>query len=225
MALTRKRKVFLSIFLPSLVLTIFIFTFGAYWCVELLSCGHYVKEGIENYSPAASSVSLCAFLTVRQERNHGDSYVPFIEKWPLTDSCYRYEYNYNNKFKCETAILSLTYNKKSYEEAYEDVSSQKGFSPKLIFDYKHYSFRLNDTEKIISASSGSSSCFTSYDIEENFISLKWINLVGWCEERNTLVFIGFYYNKNNAGYKFDNWDDFLQIIIRSIIGNLLWTRF
>ena len=210
MAITKRCKKFLSIFLPSLVMTIFVFTFGIYWSVELLLRGNYTKEGVENYSPNESSMLLCAFLTVRQERNYGDSYVPFIKKWPLTDSYYRYEYDYNSKFKCETVILSLTYESETYKEAYANVSSQKGFSYKIIFDYKDYSFRLNDTEIIVRTSTGSNSFFTSYDVDESCVNLKWINLVGWCDDKNTLVFIGFYYNNNNAGYKFNNWDEFFS---------------
>lgn len=207
MALTKKRKLFLLIFIPSIVFTILLFTIGVYGVVEMLSRGHYVREGIENYSAAASSISLDCFLTVREERNYGDSYVDFVNKRPLVNSFYRYEYNYNKQFKCETVILSLTYTEELYKDAYKDVSSQEGFTPRLSFDYSNYSFCLNDTERIARASSGQDWYYTSYDVDNNFVYLKWINLVGWCEKKNTLVFIGFYYNRNNRGYTFNSWDE------------------
>ena len=186
------------------MVTIFVFTFGIYWLAELLLQGHYTKEGIENYSPSASSVSLCSYLTLREERR-ADEY--FINKWPLINSYYRYEHEYDMKHKLETVLLSLTYSEDVYEEAFENISIQKGFSKKIFFDYCNYSFCLNDTERIMKGVYNQDWSYTSFDVNDNCIYLKWINLVGWCEKKHTLVFIGFYYEKNNRGYTFNSWDE------------------
>lgn len=204
MAISKKKKVFLSIFIPSLLTTIFVFTFGLYWTIELLMMGHYVTEGINKYSPSSSPVSLCYFLTLRQEKNKENS---FINKYPIIDSFYRYEHNFSIQSKFETVILSLTYDSDNFSTVCDDVFSQRGFSQQIKFDYNNYTFRLNDTERIFKADGNQDWCLTSYDISDNSIQLEWINLVGWCDEKNTMVFVGFYYKKNNRGYNFKTWDE------------------
>ena len=214
MSVSKKKKTFLSIFIPSLILTIFVFTFGIYWSVELLLRGHYTKEGIDNYSPAASSISLCGYLTLKEERI-ADEY--FVNKRPYIDSYYRYEYDYNSKYKCETVILSLTYSKNVYEEAYKEISAQPGFSKKIWFNYHNYSFCLNDTERMMHNAYRQDWCYTSYDISDNCIKLSWINLVGWCDDKDTLVFIGFFYDKNKSGYEFNNFGELFELYFNTYV--------
>lgn len=179
---------------------------------------YIVIDGIERFHPARSSTGICSYLTVREELNQGYSYVFFINKYPWSKSFFHYEDNAHGGFYHEVALLSLTYDPDHYSQAFEDVSSQPGFSDKIAFRYGSIDFRLNDTERIENERTNSI-VHTNYELNGEAPYLDWINLVGWSESKNTLIFLGFnhtverrtgFWQFEKTFYPFEGWDNLLE---------------
>ena len=188
--------------------------------------GHFVKEGINNYSPTTSSVGLCKYLTLREkdytDQKHGT--IAFKEQYKYEKALYRFEYNYSTHEQKETVLLIFTYSKEVYSEVTKSIISEPGFSDEISFKYGDFTFYLNKTEKLAAIEnakkdghpeSAESRTMTDYCFKDGESYLHWIQLVGYSDSRQEIAFIGFYYARfkgffvQEAGYYcFLGWDEF-----------------
>ena len=179
---------------------------------------HFVRDGTEDYHPALSSRSLCTYLTVRDESDRQDPDTPFLSKFAWSEGFFHYEEISDGGLYHETALLALTYGSNEYFKAFEEISSRPGFSPKISFSYNGYEFRLNDTERLIQEAKGAH-VMTDYGLVGEVPYLHWINLVGWSDAREELVFIGFFHAQERrvslwgfetTYYPFEGWENLLK---------------
>ena len=182
-----------------------------------ISDGHIVRNNINDYHTALSSVSLCRYLNVRDEsKKTKDEY--FVNKYQCIDakSYFRFEGTYNGGYEHETVIMCLTYDALLFNNILDDIKKQPGFSEEINFVYKNITFYLNQTDKITDGAYA----YTNYDISSTKSPyLHWINLVGFLEDNNCIIFIGFYHLKqwrsgfwkyDEEYYPFEGWDEFFK---------------
>lgn len=153
--------------------------------------GHFLREGIEKYNPAVSSVSLCKALTARYEDDRHDR-VLFVDQFHYEDSFFRFEEFYDGGYAHETVVLALRYSKPMFEEAYGDVRSQSGFLPETVFCYGDFEFHLNEAYTLYNRERGFNDG-SDYLLSGNSPYLHWINIIGISNSRCELAFVGFYH--------------------------------
>ena len=179
--------------------------------LHLLDC-HIIREGIDKYHDALSSVGLCSYLTVRDERKKTKEEY-FTNKFQYMDSFFKFEETYNGGYEHEVVIMHLTYDALTFSDVLNDIKNQPGFSEEISFQYKNYSFFLNQTEKLVGH------IYTDFDISSSTPYLNWINLVGFSNDDNCIVFIGFYHIKqwrsgfwkyDEEYYSFEGWVKFIE---------------
>lgn len=181
--------------------------------------GRIVLNGIEEYDPVVSDRSLCKFMTLRDEvdgRTPGTAL--FVDQYRWSDAFFRYEEICYGGLYHETALLVLSYDAENYRKAFEDVSSQPGFSDEISFSYGGFDFRLNDTERIVEKERGYHS-MTNFNVHGPDPYIFWINLVGWSEFNKTIAFVGFFHaverrsgfwSFESTYYSFKGWDKLLR---------------
>ena len=179
--------------------------------------GHFLHTGIDKYSPSLSSISLCRYLTVREEdETYGTTL--FVDRFQRSDAFFRHEETYEGGRGHEIAILVLSYEKSIYPSAFGDVSSQQGFSDEISFTYGDFEFRLNDSERMIQKQRNYA-FQTDFELTDPDAYLHWINLVGWSDSRFQLAFIGFFHvlevrsgfwNFEETFYSFNGWDSLFK---------------
>ena len=103
-------------------------------------------EGINNYSYGLSSMELCNYLDFRDHQKKGSG--DFVEEHPYSSAYFRYEIEQKGGYDHEKVLLSLAYDKTTYQEAMEDIISKPGFSEKIRFLYGDFVFYLNETERL-----------------------------------------------------------------------------
>lgn len=217
-----KKKKIIIFCLAGLIVTI-ILTTVLFWphysgrLLLLLTQEQFTISGIKKYSPTNSSVSLCAYLTVRNENKvmigKGYEINFFCNKYPYKEAFYRCEKKHKKYTIHETVVMALTYDDSNYSNAYEDITSQDGFSDEITFNYKSFSFFLNRTEYLTDPNN----CLTNYCFSCNNPYIEWINLVGFDQENKTIVFVGFYHCEYSGFnleiehyYVFVDWDTFFS---------------
>lgn len=210
--MTKKKKIVLfSIIGIGVIATIAFWPFYSLRVLFLLLQGEVVIRGIERYSSTNSDVELCRYLTVRDEQEFGSDYKKnyFYNKYPYEEAFYQCVKTTKKYTTHETVVMALSYDNNNYQSAYLDVTSQKGFSEKITFDYKSFSFFLNNTERLLKQDR----CNTDYCLDGNAPYIEWINLVGFNEETKTIAFVGFYHCEQSGysleidtPYPFNNWE-------------------
>lgn len=173
---------------------------------------HHLREGIEKYHTAVSSMGLCKWLTLREE--DGPKSTNFINKYNRLEAFFRWEETCFGGREHETVALILKYDDDSFLNAYADITSQPGFSNEIHFNYGDFEFFLNKSDTVYPGYS-----YTNFDLDEPSPYVKWINLVGFSSSRNEWASIGFYYsNTSIVGfykfkteyYPFNGWDNFFE---------------
>ena len=177
---------------------------------SLLDC-YVVREGISNYDPADSSMSLCNYLTVRDDGNTRFDETLFVDKYKWNGAYYKYVCDNNhNKSNQEYVLLVLKYASDEYSLAKDDVLGQEGYCiDAFSFYYKTYLFCLNNTDACLNHPP-----FTEYEILEDKIRIRWINLVGYSDKLDSLAFIGLYCHQygetTDTYYMCNSWDKMFE---------------
>ena len=210
--MTKKKKIVLfSIIGIGVIAAIAFWPFYSERVIFLLLQGEVVIRGIERYSSTNSDFDLCCYLTVRDEQEHGSDYKKnyFYNKYPYEEAFYQCVKTTKKYTTHETVVMALSYDNNNYQSAYSDITSQKGFSKDITFDYKSFSFFLNNTERLLKQDRYN----TDYCLDGIAPYIKWINLVGFNEETKTIAFVGFYHCEQSGysleirtPYPFNNWE-------------------
>ena len=133
-------------------------------------------RGIDKYNEANSSVSLC------QELLPSDDY---LELFDYIDGDYHYIDNsgYGFSVRDEQVLMYLTYNEDVYKTAKEFTFQNIYFLENYKYSYNGYEFLVNICRKMEGRDS---------DIVKSEIDPYWFNMVAFNDEKNTIVFMGFY---------------------------------
>lgn len=167
--------------------------------------------GIEEFGAGISEMSLCSYLTLRDECNEH-----FLELFPYKNAYFRHKDIEKGRLYHETAFMNLTYSNDGFEKARLDIVSKEAYSNDIFVSFNGYNISLNKAE--ILAAPTKLDAFTKYDFESENKYIGWINLVGINDDTNSILFIGFYYCEsflrsgtiNPKYYKFTDWDTFFS---------------
>lgn len=217
--MTKKKKILVFSAIGTILLVaVLLSPYYIYRLFYLLTQYEYTIDGIQNYMPQNSDVELTWYLTLRDEDKvlvgHPNNKKDFFcNKYSYSEAFYRCEKKHKNYTIHETVVMALTYDNTNYENACEDITSQKGFSDEITFNYKSFSFFLNDTERLLN----SDNHHTIFCLSCNDPYIGWINLVGYDDDSRTIVFVGFYHCEHNGAklekkhyYDFVDWETFFS---------------
>ena len=138
-------------------------------CMLLSSCAKSFRNfqsGLENFHPANSDHGLCNGLMPDD----------FIDSFEYLDGNYYKEYNSSGLFRnvCERSLVYFEYDDTVYNDAKSYVTENLILGETTFATHGGYSFFINKTREYD----------TGYP--RNF------NMYGYNDEKNTLVFLGFY---------------------------------
>lgn len=118
----------------------------------------------------------------------------FYELFSYNDCYFRYEYfgpDYKQDTIQETILMAFTFEEIEYEKATQYIYSDKHFSKEADFSFSSYSFNLNDEIYYHGY---------SFSTDKQYISN--IKLVGISEEKQSIMFISFFFQKTVEKFLF-----------------------
>ena len=139
-------------------------------------------SGIDSYNVANSSVSICYELLPSDD---------FLELFSYIDGDYYYVNNAVNFFSTgdEQAIMYLIYEEDIYESAKEFTFQNMYFLENHKYSYNGDEFMVNVCRKMDGRDP---------NIVNGELDPYWFNMIAFNDEKNTIVFLGFYMPKNLA---------------------------
>ena len=146
-----------------------------------ISCGVYEKKGIDKYSKGNSSFSLSVELLPSDN---------FLTQFSYIDGNYYYiDKGGSFTYKDEQEIMYLVYEDDVYERAKEFTFQNIYFLENHKYSYNGYEFMVN-------------MCRQMEGRDPNIVNSEfnpyWFNMIAFNDEKNTIVFLGFYMPKNLA---------------------------
>ena len=187
--------------------------------IECLLDDYRIKEGIEYFGSAASSVSIAEYVVFDKAYKEDSNMI--LNKYPYETASYRYLYDYNcrsNNLAHEDLLLSISYEYEIYNLVVNNIKLHQGFNEDINWEYNDFICYLN-TEQDIHHPDSEPDTQISIDSEQK--EIRWINFVAISEKRLTIAFVGFYYSINSSqimkyskkekcGYKFREWSEFFN---------------
>lgn len=137
----------------------------------------------------------------------------FLEKYSYIEAFYVHSCKGGYGFNNETITMVVSYDLKMYNEALQNVKSQKGYSTSVDFLIGDFLFNLNETERIYKKQSNKESK-TRFLLTTDSAYIEWINLVGYSNKNKQIAFVGFshyvYFLNESNGYSFRGWESFFE---------------
>ena len=174
------------------------------------------RHSIDDYKEG--NLSAIANYLMFEDSNNTELSARMISRYDYisADYTYYYSYDYRNT-SYETVVLKIQYDDWNYDNIHTELISKKGYSTDVSFSEKSYIFNLNDT--------AGSLIDYYYDTTNGYWVIKWINLVGFSEDDNTIVFLGwrigindnvvFKYSDNRWNY-FYSWNSLIKMYFEEL---------
>lgn len=152
--------------------------------LTLTSCSPVSIEGIDQYQPEISTVGLTSYLFPDDD---------FLKRYEYSDGAFFY---YDEFLVVEKTIAVLTYESDIYIQAKENCISREFISKNNVKEYKGFVFsenlRLPQAYNNLKYEYGTEEIDLSLNNAYNKEFPNRFNMIGYNDDLNTLIFIGFY---------------------------------
>lgn len=176
--------------------------------------GDFVKEGLDEFHPAISSLALAEHVTFDLTKDNRDT---ILNRYEYESGFFRFYYHYDwkdNGLAHEDLLLSITYSESIFTTVVNHIKTCPGFIEDLSWNYASYMCFLNKTEDL-----HSNRAITDYYLDATHKEIKWINFVAISEANRTICFLGLVHKyDDDTGYRFKDWSELFE----NIFGFYSW---
>lgn len=170
--------------------------------------GDFVKEGLDEFQPAISSLGLAEKVTFDLTKDNLDT---ILNRYEYESGYFRFYYHYDwkdNGLAHEDLLLSITYSEEMFENVLNEIQKSSGFKEDFSWNYYSYSCFLNTTIDL-----GVEEKFkhTIITIQDSYIEIGWVNFVAISNSLRTICFAGLVHKYDDGtGYRFKEWSELFE---------------
>lgn len=178
--------------------------------------GDFVKEGLDEFRPAISSLALGEKVTFDLTKDNRDT---ILNRYEYESGFFRFYYHYDwkdNGLAHEDLLLSITYSDETFESVLNEIHKSPGFREDFSWNYYSYTCFLNTT---IDLGVEEKYKHTKLNIQDTYIEIEWINFVAISNNLHTICFAGLVHKyDDDTGYRFKDWSELFE----NIFGFYSW---